>query len=295
MDESQILNRIEAHEKQKSNLKAIIWRKSLHKKLTKKQVREKAIKFFANDKLSSNHKTIEKAIKSIEMFEKQKIYELKVTKAHEEYNKLKTEPKKNANYISQVKVPPASYASPHIFRKDSTLQKFQCKCCYKEFNTKKVAIEHMENAKLRTDSWLQSLDSKLKEDKRLAHFYGSPAVIKHLTVETLLPNPDIDSGDNDFNDVTLAPEDGKYQPRNQKARMYLFQSSGECLCAGGECLEQNPVASPPWPTKYQEGGIARHHKDQYSRGQVWGECYYERGGNHSNKKSAQFVSFVFVC
>ena len=70
MDESQILNRIEAHEKQKSNLEAIIWRKSLHKKLTKKQVREKAIKFFANDKLSSNHKTIEKAIKSIEMFEK---------------------------------------------------------------------------------------------------------------------------------------------------------------------------------------------------------------------------------
>ena len=69
MDESQILNRIEAHEKQKSNLEAIIWRKSMHKKLTKKQVREKAIRFFANDKLSYNHKTIKNAIKSIEMFE----------------------------------------------------------------------------------------------------------------------------------------------------------------------------------------------------------------------------------
>ena len=98
-----------------------------------------------------------------------------------------------------------------------------------------------------------------------------------------------------YTNVTLAPEDGKYQPRNLKARMYMFHSSGECQCAGGECLEQNPVASPPWPAQYQEGGIARHHKDQYSRGQVWGECYYERGGNHSNKKSAQFVSFVFVC
>ena len=97
-----------------------------------------------------------------------------------------------------------------------------------------------------------------------------------------------------YTNVTLAPKDGKYQPRNQKDRMYLFQSSGESQCAGGEFLEQNPVALPPWPT-LQEGGIARHHKDQYSRGQVWGECYYERGGNHSNKKSEQFVRFVFVC
>ena len=97
-----------------------------------------------------------------------------------------------------------------------------------------------------------------------------------------------------YTNVTLAPDDGKYQPRNQKDRMYLFQSSGDCQCAGGEFLEQNPVALPPWPT-LQEGGIARHHKDQYSRGQVWGECYYERGGNHSNKKSEQFVRFVFLC
>ena len=69
MDESQIINSIEAHEKQKSNIEAIIWRKSLHKELTRKQVKKKAIKFCANEKLSSNHKTIEKAIKSIQTFD----------------------------------------------------------------------------------------------------------------------------------------------------------------------------------------------------------------------------------
>ena len=49
MDQDETVNRLEAHNKQKTTLEAIIWKKSLDTKLTKKQVRENAIEFFGND------------------------------------------------------------------------------------------------------------------------------------------------------------------------------------------------------------------------------------------------------
>ena len=84
--------------------------------------------------------------------------------------------------------------------------------------------------------------------------------------------------------VTLAPEDVNYQPKNtwlcRRANISMFQSSGGCQCAADEFLQQYPVASPPLPTQCQARGISRQLRDQNSRGQVLGECYYERGGNH---------------
>jgi hypothetical protein len=84
--------------------------------------------------------------------------------------------------------------------------------------------------------------------------------------------------------VTLAPEDVNYQPQNswlcRRANISMFQSSGGCQCAADEFIQQYPVASPPLPTQCQDLGISRQLRDQNSRGQVLGECYYERGGNH---------------
>ena len=84
--------------------------------------------------------------------------------------------------------------------------------------------------------------------------------------------------------VTLAPEDVNYQPKNswlrRRANISMFQSSGGCWCAADEFIQQYPVASPPLPTQCQDLGISRQLRDQNSRGQVLGECYYERGGNH---------------
>ena len=53
-----------------TTLDVIVWRKSLNKDLTKKQVRENVINFFGNDNLTTYHKTIENAIQNIETMEK---------------------------------------------------------------------------------------------------------------------------------------------------------------------------------------------------------------------------------
>ena len=68
-----------------------------------------------------------------------------------------------------------------------------------------------------------------------------------------------------------------------KAKPAVFQFQRKCQCAVDKCLQQHPAASPPyslppWPLQHQ--GTPRHHggHGQHSRGQVQGECYYERGG-----------------
>ena len=250
MDQGQILKRLEAHDKQKTNIEAIMWRKCLDKKLTQKQVREKSMEFFGNKTLSSNHTTVEKAIKSIETVHKRFKLDLKLKIAHEEYQKYKEEPKKDVNRVTKLKVPPESYKSSHLFRNDSDLLKFKCEKCHKEFNTKENATKHMEDYKLRTDDWLESLDLKVKEDKRLADFYGSPAVIKHLTVETNLPNPDMD--DEDLNDVTLATEDNHHvdahrdvlvpfmlKTPKQNVRQIIQEQSQKMIIARQKSKEKN--------------------------------------------------------
>ena len=70
-----------------------------------------------------------------------------------------------------------------------------------------------------------------------------------------------------------------------KAMPSVFQPVGGCQCTADDCLQQCLVASPPTSCpalhlKHQ--GIPRHQggPGQHSRGQVQGECYYERGGQH---------------
>ena len=74
--------------------------------------------------------------------------------------------------------------------------------------------------------------------------------------------------------VTLAPEDGN-QPKNHWLciRDKIFQSSEGCQCYTDEFLHQYPVVSPPSPAQCQNQGFSRQHKDHYSHGQVFGECY----------------------
>ena len=114
------------------------------------------------------------------------------------------------------KTPPDCFDSPHNCYKDSVMQKFKCKDCHKEFNSIEKVTEHKDNETLRFDAWTELIQKKMENDKRLKEFYQSPAVIKHLTVETNLPllplpmpNPVIEEAfqENELMDVTLAHED----------------------------------------------------------------------------------------
>ena len=63
----------------------------------------------------------------------------------------------------------------------------------------------------------------------------------------------------------------------------VFLSRGECQCAADKCLQQYSVSPPPNsrpPSAPQHQGTQRHQggHGQHSRGQVQGECYYQRGG-----------------
>ena len=63
----------------------------------------------------------------------------------------------------------------------------------------------------------------------------------------------------------------------------VFQSGSKCQCAVDECIQQYPAASPPNsspPSPSQHQGTPKHKGvyGQHSRGQIQGECYYERGG-----------------
>ena len=70
-----------------------------------------------------------------------------------------------------------------------------------------------------------------------------------------------------------------------KVKPAVFQYESECQCAVDKCLQQYSAASPPnssLPSPPQHQGTPRHQgrHGQHSRGQVQGECYYERGGYH---------------
>ena len=63
----------------------------------------------------------------------------------------------------------------------------------------------------------------------------------------------------------------------------VFHSVGACQCAADEYLQQCAVDSLPSscpPLHPQHKGTQRHQEGpgQNGRGQVHGECYYERGG-----------------
>ena len=63
----------------------------------------------------------------------------------------------------------------------------------------------------------------------------------------------------------------------------VFLSGGKCQCATGECLQQHsvsppPNSCPPSPPQHQETQRYQGGHGQHSRGQIQGECYYERGG-----------------
>ena len=144
-----------------TTLDVILWRKSLNKDLTKKQVRENVINFFGNDNLTTNHKTIENAIQNIETMEKGFKRKLKLLIASEEYEKYKEIPPKDNTRRCKPLVPPQSFESPHVYRKDSILNKFKCKDCHQEFTPEENAIKHMNDDKLRTNAWLEKLDDKM--------------------------------------------------------------------------------------------------------------------------------------
>ena len=70
-----------------------------------------------------------------------------------------------------------------------------------------------------------------------------------------------------------------------KVMPLVFHSVSACQCAADEYLQQCAVDSPPSscpPSHPQHQGTPRHQEGpgQHSRGEVHGECYYERGGQH---------------
>ena len=135
----------------------------MNKDLTKKQVRENVINFFGNDNLTTNHKTIENAIQNIETMEKGFKRKLKLLIASEEYEKYKEIPPKDNTRRCKPLVPPQSFESPHVYRKDSILNKFKCKDCHQEFTPEENAMKHMKDDKLRTNASLEKMDDKVKK------------------------------------------------------------------------------------------------------------------------------------
>ena len=163
---------------------------------------------------------------------------LKLLIASEEYEKYKEIPPKDNTRRCKPLVPPQSFESPHVYRKDSILNKFKCKDCHQEFTPEENAIKHMNDDKLRTNAWLEKLGDKMKNDKRLADFYESPANIKHLSVLNNLAHPKFSINKNDDNDthakeVGLEPLDPQEVLRKQ---LHIEQTKVRRL--SGELLKE---------------------------------------------------------
>lgn len=190
MNQADIQERLEAHDKVPTKEAAVNFKKSLGTKVPLCAQREKAMQFFHNPNITSDLRRVDDALKNIVEEEKSVKMNLKRVIAKEEYNRMGEEPSIEAKK-QKLMVPPKVFETEeHLYESDEDFNNFTCNKCDFTSNSEQIMIKHME--KKRRDDWTQMLENMLKYDRRLREWYESPSNFKHLSLKHNLPNPDIE-------------------------------------------------------------------------------------------------------